>query len=417
MDQQAEKIGPREVASDGHPPADAARAALPGTMESLVGNADAFPVLRHWDFFNHAGVCPLPRVAADALRTYAKQAEEVAYLNTGWYRNLEQLRVAAAAMMNAHRDEIAFIKNTSEGISIVANGIDWQWGDRIVTTNVEYPANVYPWMEVARGRGCKLVMVPEETDANGCRHVPTEKILEAAADPKTKLVALSHVEYASGQRHDLPRIGEFCRKNGKLLCVDAIQSLGVLPVDVKEMHIDFLSADGHKWLLGPEGAGVFYCRRELIEHVRPVMVGWMNVVDAQNYGSYDYTLRPDAGRFECGTYNVPGLLAFKASLEMLHAIGPGRLAQRLRELTDRLIERLTRKGYRIISPRDKWQWSGIVSFVNPTGHPKHDETFRTLRQAHRTEIAVREGRLRASPHFYNTEEQIDRLVEHLPAVG
>lgn len=411
---QVEKVVPREQQSvSASPPPDSSS---PASLRSLVGNADAFPILRHWDFFNHAGVSPLPRVAAEALRRYAQQAADVAYLDTGWYRNIEQLRVSAAALMNAHRDEIAFIKNTSEGISLVASGIDWQFGDRIVTTNVEYPANVYPWMEAVRTRGCKLVMVEEETDANGCRHVPTEKILEAAADPKTKLVTLSHVEFASGQRHDLPRIGEFCRKNGKLFCVDAIQSLGVLPVDVREMHIDFLAADGHKWLMGPEGAGVFYCRRELIEHVRPVLIGWMNVIDAQNYGSYDYTLRPDAGRFECGTYNVAGLLAFKASLEMLAALGPGALAQRLRELTDRLIDGLRRKGYRVVSPRDRWQWSGIVSFIDPSPHPNHEQVFRTLRQQHKTEIALREGRLRVSAHFYNTQEQIDRLVERLPRV-
>ena len=131
-------------------------------MRNLIGNKEAFPVLREWDFFNHAGVCPLPRVAGDAFRTYAAQAEAGAYLGTHWYADIEKLRISAAQMINAHRDEIAFVKNTSEGISIVANGLDWQWGDRIVTTNVEYPANVYPWMEVVRTRGAKLVMVEEE---------------------------------------------------------------------------------------------------------------------------------------------------------------------------------------------------------------------------------------------------------------
>jgi selenocysteine lyase/cysteine desulfurase len=242
--------------------------------------------------------------------------------------------------------------------------------------------------------------------------VPLEKILEEAADERTKLVALSHVEYASGQRHDLMRIGELCRKEGKFFCVDAIQSVGVLPVDVQAMNIDFLSADGHKWMLGPEGAGFFYCRRDLIERTRPLMVGWMNVVDALKYGDYNYTLRPDAGRFECGSYNVSGLLALRASLDLLRAVGPGFIAQRIRDLTDRLIAGLTAKGYKVISPRDKWQWSGIVSFTSPTHN--HDRIIRTLRKEHRIEIAVREGRLRASPHFYNTDQQIDRLVDRLP---
>ncbi len=384
-----------------------------GSLSQYVGNAEAFPVQRHWDFFNHAGVAPLPAVTGKAIRTATREAEAGAYLGTTWYKDIELLRQASASLINCHRDEIAFIKNTSEGISIVANGIDWQFGDRIVTTAVEYPANIYPWMEQARGRGCKLIMIPEEKDENGRRHVPTDAILKEAADPKTRIVALSHVEYASGQRHDIARIGAFTRSAGKLLCVDAIQSIGVLPVDVQAMNIDYLAADGHKWMLGPEGAGIFYARRELLERTRPLMVGWMNVIDAKKYGDYNYTLRPDAGRFECGSYNVAGLLGLKASVELLRKIGIGSIAQRVRELTDRLIEGLVAKGYVIVSPRDKWQWSGIVSFTSPTHN--HDQIFFGLRKQFRTEIAVREGRLRCSPHFYNTEAQIDRLLEHLPS--
>jgi cysteine desulfurase / selenocysteine lyase len=391
------------------PPAAPARG-----VEHFIGNADEFPVRRHGEFFNHAGVCPLPKAAADALRRYAHQAETVAYVDTGWYRDINSLRQSAAAMMNASKEEIAFVKNTSEGLSIVATGVDWRPGDRVVTTAVEYPANVYPWMELARSRGVELVMVPEETDTDdGSRHVPLDKILAAADHPRTRLVTLSHVEYASGQRHDLAAVGAFCRGRNILFCVDAIQSLGVLPVDVGAMHIDYLSADGHKWLLGPEGAGVFYCRKELIEHTRPATLGWMNVVDAQNYGNYDYTLRPDAGRFECGSYNLPGLLALKASVELLMGLGVEAVSARLKALTDRLIKGLREKGYGIVSPRSGERWSGIMSFV-ANDATQHQATWARLRGQYNTEIAVREGRLRASPHFYNTEAQIDRLVDRLP---
>jgi cysteine desulfurase/selenocysteine lyase len=383
-----------------------------GDLPQLIGNPDAFPVLKHWTFLNHAGVCPLPRAAADALAKYAREAADGAYLSTSWFADIERLRLATAELINAHRDEVAFVKNTSEGLSIVANGIDWQWGDRVVTTNVEYPANVYPWMEQVRARGVKLVQVEEHTDENGRRAVPLDRLLEEISHPKTKIVTLSHVEFASGQRHDLAKIGAACRANNKLFCVDAIQSVGVLPIDVQKMSIDYLSADGHKWMLGPEGAGIFYCRRELLERTRPVMIGWMNVVDAQNYGKYDYTLRADAGRFECGTYNVPGLLALKASIDLLKQARVGAVAQRVRELTDLLIELLQKKGYRVLSPRDKWQWSGIVSFASPTHD--HAKLVVALRKEHQVEIAVREGRLRASPHFYNTEAQMARFVEALP---
>jgi cysteine desulfurase/selenocysteine lyase len=382
-------------------------------MISLIGNSEAFPVLKQWDFFNHAGVSPLPQAAAQVLRKYAEHSAGNAYLGASWFLDIEKLRQSAAAMMNAHRDEIAFVKNTSEGISIVANGLDWQWGDKVVTTAIEYPANIYPWMEVARSRGVKLVMVPEEDQPDGSRIVPAEKIIEAASDPRTKLVALSHVEYASGQRHDLERIGKFCSERKILFSVDAIQSLGIVPVDVKAMHIDYLSADGHKWLLGPEGAGIFYCRKELIERTRPLMVGWMNVVDAQNYGNYDYTLRPDAGRFECGSYNVAGLLAFKASVDLLQSAGVDQVSKRIKALTDVFIAELITKGYRIISPRGANQWSGIVSFV--TSKYNQEQIFTKLRKDHRIEVAVREKRLRCSPHFYNTEAQLQKLVNLLPA--
>jgi cysteine desulfurase/selenocysteine lyase len=382
-------------------------------LERYVGNTDEFPVLAKWDFFNHAGVSPMPRAAAEEMRKFAAESESGAYLGSAWYMDVERLRLLVAGMLNAHRDEIAFVKNTSEGLSIVARGVEWQWGDRIVTTNVEYPANIYPWIEVARSHGAKLVMVAEESDAAGRRQVPVEKILHEAAEPRTRMVSLSQVEFASGQRHDIAAIGAFCRSHGKLLNVDAIQTIGVLPVDVKAMNIDYLSADGHKWMLGPEGAGIFYCRRELLERTRPLMIGWMNVVNNRAYGDYDYTLQSTAGRFECGTYNIPGLLALKAALELLNSVGVDAVSGRIKSLTDRLIERLIAKGYQIISPREAERWSGIVSFVSPTHD--HTEIVRRLRKEHRTELALREGRLRASPHFYNTEEQIDRLVEHLPA--
>jgi selenocysteine lyase/cysteine desulfurase len=381
-------------------------------LEPFVGNAEAFPILHHWEFFNHAGVAPIPAVGAEALRRYAQQAETTAYLDSGWYQDLEILRRSAAAMLNAHRDEIAFIKNTGEGLSIVARGIDWNPGDRIVTTSVEYPTNIYPWMDVARQYGAELVMVPEESDEQSRRWVPTQRILDAASDPRCRMITLSHVEYASGQRHDLATIGRFCHEQGKLFCVDAIQSMGVLPIDVQAMHIDYLSADGHKWLLGPEGAGVFYCRRERLGTTRPLSIGWMNVVDNQNFGQYNDTLRPDAGRFECGSHNTPGLLALKASLELLASFGVEAVGQRLHQLNDRLIDGLTSKGYEIISPRSQERWSGIVSFVSPAHD--HQQIVQRLKREHRTEIVLREGRLRVSPHFYNTEAQIDRLVERLP---
>jgi selenocysteine lyase/cysteine desulfurase len=271
---------------------------------------------------------------------------------------------------------------------------------------------MYPWMDLERRFAVELVRVPEISAPDGSRIVPLDAILAALDHPRARLLALSHVEYASGQRHDLAALGQFCRARNILFAVDAIQSMGVLPIDVRAMNVDYLSADGHKWLLGPEGAGVFFCRRELLATTRPLAIGWMNVINDQDYGHYDLTLKSDARRFECGTNNLPGLLALKASLELLLALGTSEVAKRLRVLTDRLIAGLRDKGYTVISARGGDSWSGIVSFTSPAHD--HQAVWRTLRQQHRTEIAVREGRLRVSAHLYNTEEQVDRLIANLP---
>jgi selenocysteine lyase/cysteine desulfurase len=377
----------------------------PHTIAHYVGNADEFPILREWDFFNHAAVSPLPRRAADALRWYAGRIETHVYIDSHFHKAIEELRGSAARMINASADEVAFVKNTSEGIATVAGAIDWRAGDRIVTTNVEFPANLFPWMDVAKRHGAELVTVDSP--------LQIERILRAAEHPKTRLLSISHVQYSTGQRHDLAALGRFCRERQILFCVDAIQSIGALPVDVRGTNIDYLSADGHKWLLGPEGAGIFFCRRELLEKTRPALIGWMNVVDHLNYGKYDFTLKSDARKFECGTHNVPGLLALKGSVDLLMAVEIEAIAARIRGLTDRLIDGLRSKGYQVISPRGDGEWSGIVSFASPTGEA--EGIWRRLRAEHRIELAVREGRLRASPHFYNTDEQIDRLVEALPA--
>jgi cysteine desulfurase/selenocysteine lyase len=382
-------------------------------IAKYIGNAEEFPVLKHWDFFQHAGASPLPRVVADAMRKVIADTETSAYLVGNRYAELVTVRDAAATMINAQRDEIALLKNTAEGISIVANAIDWKPGDRIVTAAKEYPANVYPWMDVARRHGLELVMVPEVVDPDGRRKVPLDALLREAAHERTRIVTLSHVQFASGQRLDLARIGAFCRQRGIPFCVDAIQSMGVMPIDVTTMHIDYLAAGGQKWLLGPEGAAIFYCRRELIEKTPPLVIGAMNVVNNTDYCDYDCTYKPTAARFESGTYNIVGLFGLRESMTLLHGIGVEAVSQRIRQLTDRLITALLERGYRIASPRGGDDWSGIVSFASPVHN--HDTVVRTLRKEQRTEIVVRDGRLRASPHFYNTEEQIDRLVAHLPS--
>ena len=385
------------------------------SIDALIGNDAEFPVIRRWRFFNHAGVCPLPHRTAAAMNAYAAHAETDAYLRADWYARIEALRELAARLINASPGEIAFVKNTSEGLATVANGLDWRAGDRIVTTAVEYPANMYPWMDISRRFNLELIAIPERRHHDGTVSVPLGDVLREISHPRTRLVALSHVEFASGQRHDLATIGRSCRQHGALFCVDAIQSLGALPLDVRQMNIDFLSADGHKWLLGPEGAGIFYCRRELLAQLRPLIIGWMNVARAEDYGHYDLTLKDDARRFECGTHNVAGLLGLKASVELLLTAGIDAVSRRIKLLTDRLASGLRDKGYQVLSPRTGESWSGIISFT--TLVHDHAALVRDLRKAHSIEIALRVGRLRASPHFYNTEAEIDMLIDRLPHCG
>src|SRR5262249_44961403 len=288
----------------------------------------------------------------------------------------------------------------------VANGLAWEPGDEIVGTDAEYPANVYPWLETCKRHGLRYVRVPEVTG-----RIDPDAIFDATTN-RTRLIALSHVEYASGFVNDLATIGAFCRERDILLCVDAIQSLGVLPVDVHAMNVDFLSADGYKWLLAAEGCGIFYCRRELIYRLRPE-IGWMNFVDAEECASGEALLRHDARRFECGSYNIPGILALGASLELILEIGIPAIREKVLRLTTNLVERLRDKGYVVFSSRRPGEASGIVSFKPQDPAADIHEIARTLREQ-RIVLAVRKGRLRASPHFYNTQEQIEQLISLLP---
>ncbi len=380
-------------------------------LTALIGNADAFPVLRRWTYLNHAGVSPTPRVVGDAIRQFVDTAEAGAYLDADWWPHLERVRAAAATFIGADPGEVALVKNTSEGLSTVARGLPLQAGDRIVTADVEYPANVYPWVEACRRTGAELVLVAEETDADGRRAVPLERLLAAADHPKTRVLTVSHVEFASGQRLDVARLGAFCRARGIFFNVDGIQSLGVVPVDVAAMNIDALSACGHKWMMGPPGAGLFYVRKAWQDRVPPLLIGATSVTNWETFAvQQPYALRPDAGRYESGTPNIPGLFGFGAALAMWNEVGVAAVAERIKRLTDRLVDGLELKGYAVHSPRSADAWSGIVAFTSP----QHADLPQRLLKEHKIEIAMRMGRLRASPHFYNTEEQVDRLLAALP---
>ncbi len=364
-----------------------------------------FPITRNYNFQNHAGVAPISRRAADAARLYLQHAEHNAYLNGGFYKHADRVRAQIALLINANADEVTFVKNTSEGISLVANGLNWNSGDNVVTANVEFPANVYPW-QALRERGVDVRMVLEEEG-----RVPLERMFEAI-DSRTRVVAISSVQYASGFRTDLATLGEYCQNRGVFLCVDAIQSLGVFPIDVQAMNIDFLAADGHKWLCAPEGAGIFFVRRELQGHLRPTTIGWMSMKNPRDFGKYQFEFADSARRYDSGSYNLAGIYALGGALELILEIGIERIARRIIELTQRLTVGVREKGYRVVSSRAAVEASGIVAFCSDIHD--HDQIQRHLQAEHRIVTAVRCDRLRASPNFYNTPREIDQLIEALP---
>ncbi len=362
---------------------------------------EEMPVTRRWAFFDHAAVAPLSARACAAMQAWAADlAEHGVAHDPLWVRRVEEVRGLFARLLNADPLDLAFIKNTSEGVGIVAEGYPWRPGDNLVTAEDEYPANRYPWLNLA-ARGVEVRAVP----SRGGRVRLDD--LRAALDARTRLVSLSFVEYATGYRNDLDAVGALCRERGVHFFVDAIQGLGVLPLDVRRTPVDFLAADGHKWLLGPEGAGVLYVRRELVDLLHPVGVGWNSVVGARDFTRPDFTLKPHAGRWESGSLNVAGITALGASLELLLEVGVPALETRILELTDYLCERAPAAGLEVFSSRAPGERSGIVSLSAPGGDVRE-----LVRRARERGVLVnrRAGRLRVSPHAYNTTEELNRLL-------
>jgi selenocysteine lyase/cysteine desulfurase len=383
-------------------------------MASLEETRDrlraAMPAARRWAYLDHAAMSPLPQPTADAFQKWLAEAVETGNpVWPDWVKNVERMRAAAARMVGAHPDEIALIGNTTAGISLVAEGLEWRAGDNVVTLADEFPSNVYPWFNLA-SRGVETRRVP--TDVSGRLDIDE---LAAVCDDRTRVVTVSWIGFATGYRHDVKRIAAVAHEKGAFLFLDAIQGLGAFPLDVNEMGIDFLAADGHKWLLGPEGAGIAYIRREQLEQLRPIGPGWHSVMPGQDYTHIELNLRPTAARYEGGSQNNAGMLALGASIDLLFGLGLDSLAACILDFTDRACERLREIGATIVSDRrpdhrNGEQRSGIVSFEMPGRDP-----MALKRHAMRQDVVFgcRAGRLRLSPHAYNNEEDVERLIKAL----
>lgn len=375
---------------------------------STIDLAREFPVLGEVNYLNHAGVAPIASRAARVMAQCAQNAALGRLADNDWYHRVIAVKSQCAQLVNAWgKHEIAFIPNTTTGLAMLAGGLDWVPGDRVVITDVEYPANRYPWTDLKR-RGVEVVEAKQGPD----RRIDLEDVI-ALINDRTRVVSISHVQFGSGFRIDLKPIADEVHAAGGLLCVDAIQSVGVMPVDVQAMGIDFLAADGHKWMLGPEGAGFLYCEQDLCQQLRPPIAGWLGRVNHLDYGSYDERYYPDARRFEPGTWNINGIRGMGESIGLLLEVGVDTVWARVDGLCLYLRQGLAEKGYRVVSPSGPLERSGIVAFDAPEAGVSHLEIVNRLAQQGIV-IAERVGHLRVSPHFYNTLEQMDAVIDALP---
>ncbi|KAA5546350.1 aminotransferase class V-fold PLP-dependent enzyme [Roseiconus nitratireducens] len=364
------------------------------------------PVTEKWAYLDHAAVGPLSRPAADALRTYAAQAEtEGDTVWPQWARRVETLRGQFAELVGTASEEICLVPNTSTGISLVAEGFPWKPGDSVVIPDGEFPSNLFPWQNQG-SRGVQLRVVPRRDG-----RVLADDLF-AHVDDSTRLIALSWVGYGSGFRADLDEIVRRAHARGILVFVDAIQGLGVFDLDLGHTDVDFLAADGHKWMLGPEGLGVAVIRKRHLDTLRCATVGWNSVRNTFNYAQPEFTLRPSAARFEPGSANMPGSAALSASLGIILAIrrahGPKAIGDRVVSLASGLTDRLAAIGVSTRMPDADAQRSGIVTFEVPDRDPA-EVRRRALDQG--CVVSCRDGGVRAGIHAYNDSSDLQRLVD------
>ena len=363
-----------------------------------------FPVVRNLTYLNHAGVGPWPLRTADAVARFAADcAEHGAHGYSSWLRTEAELKNRLGRFLNADDpDSIALLKNTSEALSVVAHGFPWTGGDNVVIGDEEFPSNRIVW-ESLEQKGVSVRQVPLRAVED------PEAALMEACDRQTRLLSVSSVQYASGLRMDLARLGAECRRRSIAFCVDAIQGLGVFAHDVEGMCIDFLAADAHKWLLAAEGVAVFYCRPEWRERLALHQFGWHMVEHAGNFARRDWAPAHTARRFECGSPNMMGIHALAASLSLIEEVGIDRIEERLLERSRHLLAGIEASGsLTLVTDARPGRYAGIVTFQNR--RQSAELLYRRLSEQG-VVCAARAGGIRFSPHFYTPIEQLDRALE------
>ena len=366
-----------------------------------------FPITQRAVYLNHAAVSPPPTPTIQAVEAQLKDVHENGSLNfLSWLEVKEQARRLLAELLGARPEQVAFVRNTSDGLSTVANGLTWKSGDNIVTFRREFPSNIYPWLRIRDAFGVEVRMCEERDGRIDLNE------LAGLIDHNTRVVAISHVQFASGFRIDLERLGRIARQHDALLVLDVIQSLGVVPIDVDAELVDAAAGAGHKWLLSPEGVGYLYLSDRARERIQPTLVGWVSVPNPEDYSNFEQAWNRGTLAWETGTGPAALIHGLRASLDLLREYGPARIAGYLEELTDHLCERLRTKPYEIVSSRAAGEKSQIVCIRNTSGHSAMALYGRLKQQNIIT--APRGDRLRIAPHLYNTLDEVDQLVKALP---
>ena len=366
-----------------------------------------FPVAREQIFMAHAGVTVLPRCVARAMQEYTEQSCVRHQEFTEAFRLVNDTRRLGAELIGAKADEISLLGPTSLGLSLIANGIPWEAGDEVICYHDDYPANVYPWLELRRRGVIVRFLQPAQPGEI------TPELVERALTPKTRLVALASCHFLTGYRINVDAIGRMLHSHSVLFCLDAIQTLGAFETRVE--HVDFLSADAHKWMLGPMAAGIVYVKEEHQELVRPTLLGAWNVKSPNFVAQDEIAFERGGRRYEPGVLNMVGTLGMRAALEMLLDIGIPAISERLLQLKARLIAGLQPLGFHFISPATGSAASGInTAWREPDSGAPVEKLFDHL-TAHDVVVSHRHnregrGHLRFSPHFYNTEAEVDRVI-------
>ncbi len=359
-----------------------------------------FHIKEGMTYLNHAAISPLSKPVTDSVVKYlnnrsSNSIDNFDFLTEQLFSTKEKL----ARLFGTVPERIAFVDNTSDGLNILANGLDWKTGDRILLNTMEFPSNVYPFMNLER-RGVEIDFIEPYNNT-----IPLEKIMPAVT-PRTRLISISHVQYLNGFLTDLEALGAFCRKHGIIFSVDVIQSAGAAPIDVDKTKIDFLASGSHKWLMGPEGVGFIYLTEEMQSRITQAYVGWTSVSNYfERMRDFKLELDPTARRYENGMLNSAGIIGLGASLDVLFDVGIESIREHILDLTDHLIAQLDERDITYITPSDRSERSGIVSFK-----PVDTEALVQVMTERKVHTAVRGECVRVSPHFYNTIEEIDILV-------